>query len=322
MICRQKGWGNPMEFQHVSVLLQECIDGLAIRPDGIYVDGTTGGGGHSLEIVKRLTTGRLICIDQDLDAHAAAKIRLAEYLDKITFVHDNFGNIGQILDGLDIAQIDGMLMDIGVSSYQLDEAERGFSYQQDAPLDMRMDESKPFSAYDVVNTYSEADLNRIIYTYGEERWAKRIAQFIVKQRELAPIQTTGELVDVIKKAIPKGARKDGPHPAKRTFQAIRIEVNAELEVLENAIAQAAQRLTAGGRLCIITFHSLEDRIVKEAFRKQENPCVCPPEFPVCVCGKKPKGKIVTRKPIIPSPQELQQNPRSRSAKLRILEGLE
>lgn len=322
MICRQKGWGNPMEFQHVSVLLQECIDGLAIRPDGIYVDGTTGGGGHSLEIVKRLTTGRLICIDQDLDAHAAAKIRLAEYLDKITFVHDNFGNIGQILDGLGIAQIDGMLMDIGVSSYQLDEAERGFSYQQDAPLDMRMDESKPFSAYDVVNTYSEADLNRIIYTYGEERWAKRIAQFIVKQRELAPIQTTGELVDVIKKAIPKGARKDGPHPAKRTFQAIRIEVNAELEVLENAIAQAAQRLTAGGRLCIITFHSLEDRIVKEAFRKQENPCVCPPEFPVCVCGKKPKGKIVTRKPIIPSPQELQQNPRSRSAKLRILEGLE
>ncbi len=311
-----------MEFQHVSVLLQECIDGLAIRPDGIYVDGTTGGGGHSLEIVKRLTTGRLICIDQDLDAHAAAKIRLAEYLDKITFVHDNFGNIGQILDGLGIAQIDGMLMDIGVSSYQLDEAERGFSYQQDAPLDMRMDESKPFSAYDVVNTYSEADLNRIIYTYGEERWAKRIAQFIVKQRELAPIQTTGELVDVIKKAIPKGARKDGPHPAKRTFQAIRIEVNAELEVLENAIAQAAQRLTAGGRLCIITFHSLEDRIVKEAFRKQENPCVCPPEFPVCVCGKKPKGKIVTRKPIIPSPQELQQNPRSRSAKLRILEGLE
>lgn len=322
MICRQKGWGNPMEFQHVSVLLQECIDGLAIRPDGIYVDGTTGGGGHSLEIVKRLTTGRLICIDQDLDAHAAAKIRLAEYLDKITFVHDNFGNIGQILDGLGIAQIDGMLMDIGVSSYQLDEAERGFSYQHDAPLDMRMDESKPFSAYDVVNTYSEADLNRIIYTYGEERWAKRIAQFIVKQRELAPIQTTGELVDVIKKAIPKGARKDGPHPAKRTFQAIRIEVNAELEVLENAIAQAAQRLTAGGRLCIITFHSLEDRIVKEAFRKQENPCVCPPEFPVCVCGKKPKGKIVTRKPIIPSPQELQQNPRSRSAKLRILEGLE
>ena len=264
----------------------------------------------------------MICIDQDLDAHAAAKIRLAEYLDKITFVHDNFGNIGQILDGLGIAQIDGMLMDIGVSSYQLDEAERGFSYQQDAPLDMRMDESKPFSAYDVVNTYSEADLNRIIYTYGEERWAKRIAQFIVKQRELAPIQTTGELVDVIKKAIPKGARKDGPHPAKRTFQAIRIEVNAELEVLENAIAQAAQRLTAGGRLCIITFHSLEDRIVKEAFRKQENPCVCPPEFPVCVCGKKPKGKIVTRKPIIPSPQELQQNPRSRSAKLRILEGLE
>lgn len=310
-----------MEFQHKSVLLQECIDGLAIRPDGIYVDGTTGGGGHSLEIVKRLTTGRLICIDQDLDAHAAAKIRLADYLDKITFVHDNFGNIGQILDRLHIAQIDGMLMDIGVSSYQLDEAERGFSYQQDAPLDMRMDESKPFSAYDVVNTYSEADLNRIIYTYGEERWAKRIAQFIVKQREISPIQTTGELVEIIKKAIPKGARKDGPHPAKRTFQAIRIEVNAELEVLENAIAQAAQRLTSGGRLCIITFHSLEDRIVKEAFRKQENPCICPPEFPVCVCGRKPNGKVITRKPIVPSQQEIEQNPRARSAKLRILEGL-
>lgn len=310
-----------MEFQHISVLLQECIEGLAIRPDGIYVDGTTGGGGHSLEIVKRLTTGRLICIDQDLDAHAAAKNRLADYLDKITFVHDNFGNIGQILDQLHIAKIDGMLMDIGVSSYQLDEAERGFSYQQDAPLDMRMDESKSFSAYDVVNTYSETDLNRIIYTYGEERWAKRIAQFIVQQREITPIQTTGELVDIIKKAIPKGARKDGPHPAKRTFQAIRIEVNAELEVLENAIAQAAQRLTNGGRLCIITFHSLEDRIVKEAFRQQENPCICPPEFPVCVCGKQPKGKIITRKPIVPSQQELQQNPRARSAKLRILEGL-
>ena len=310
-----------MEFHHVSVLLQECIDGLCIKPDGIYVDGTTGGGGHSLEIAKRLTTGRLICIDQDLNAHAAAKEWLKDHLDKITFVHDNFGNIGSILDELGIDRIDGMLMDIGVSSHQLDEAERGFSYQQDAPLDMRMDATKPFSAYDVVNTYSEADLDRIIFTYGEERWAKRIAQFIVAERANKPIETTGELVDVIKKAVPKGARKDGPHPAKRTFQAIRIEVNGELDVLERAIDQAAHRLTEGGRLCIITFHSLEDRIVKEAYRRQENPCICPPQFPVCVCGRKPVGKVITRKPIVPSKEELAENHRSRSAKLRILEGL-
>ncbi len=309
-----------MEFHHVSVLLQECIDGLCIKPDGIYVDGTTGGGGHSLEIAKHLTSGRLICIDQDLDAHAAAKQRLADHLDKITFVHDNFGNIGAVLDRLGIAQMDGMLMDIGVSSYQLDEAERGFSYQQDAPLDMRMDETKPFSAYDVVNTYSENDLNRVIFTYGEERWAKRIAQFIVAERTEHPIATTGALVDVIKKAIPKGARKDGPHPAKRTFQAIRIEVNGELNVLEKAIEQAAKRLSKGGRLCIITFHSLEDRLVKEAFRKQENPCICPPQFPVCMCGNQPTGKIITRKPIVPSKKELEGNHRSRSAKLRIFEG--
>ena len=275
-----------MEFHHVSVLLQECIDGLCIRPDGIYVDGTTGGGGHSLEIAKRITTGRLICIDQDLNAHAAAKERLKDHLDKIAFVHDNFGNIGSILDELGIDRIDGMLMDIGVSSHQLDEAERGFSYQQDAPLDMRMDATKPFSAYDVVNTYSEADLDRIIFTYGEERWAKRIAQFIVAERANKPIETTGEL-----------------------------------DVLERAIDQAAHRLTEGGRLCIITFHSLEDRIVKEAYRRQENPCICPPQFPVCVCGRKPVGKVITRKPIVPSKEELAENHRSRSAKLRILEGL-
>lgn len=310
-----------MEFHHISVLLQECVDNLNIRPDGIYVDGTTGGGGHSLEIAKRLTTGKLICIDQDLHAHAAAKERLKEHLDKITWVHDNFGNIAQILQTLEIDSIDGMLMDIGVSSHQLDEAERGFSYQQDAPLDMRMDATKIFSAYDVVNTYSEEDLNRVIFTYGEERWAKRIAQFIVAERKQKPIATTGELVDVIKKAVPKGARKDGPHPAKRTFQAIRIEVNKELEVLENAIDAATKHLSKGGRLCIITFHSLEDRIVKEAFRKLENPCVCPPQFPVCVCGCKPVGKVVTRKPILPSAQELEVNHRSRSAKLRVLEGL-
>lgn len=310
-----------MEFHHISVLLNECIDNLNIRPDGIYVDGTMGGGGHSLEIAKRLTTGRLICIDQDPNAHEAAGKRLAEYKDRITFVRDNFGNIANILDSLGIEKIDGMLLDIGVSSHQLDEAERGFSYQQDAPLDMRMNPDRPFSAYDVVNGYDEDELDRVIFTYGEERWARRIAQFIVKEREAKPIETTGELVDIIKKAVPKGARKDGPHPAKRTFQAIRIEVNGELEVLQRAIDDVAARLAVGGRLCIITFHSLEDRIVKEAFRKQENPCICPPQFPVCVCGKKPLGRVITRKPILPSKEELDENPRSRSAKLRVLEGV-
>ena len=310
-----------MEFHHISVLLNECIDNLNIRPDGIYVDGTMGGGGHSLEIAKRLTTGRLICIDQDPNAHEAAGKRLAEYKDRITFVRDNFGNIANILDSLGIEKIDGMLLDIGVSSHQLDEAERGFSYQQDAPLDMRMNPDRPFSAYDVVNGYDEDELDRVIFTYGEERWARRIAQFIVKEREAKPIETTGELVDIIKKAVPKGARKYGPHPAKRTFQAIRIEVNGELEVLQRAIDDVAARLAVGGRLCIITFHSLEDRIVKEAFRKQENPCICPPQFPVCVCGKKPLGRVITRKPILPSKEELEENPRSRSAKLRVLEGV-
>ncbi|MFR8371903.1 MAG: 16S rRNA (cytosine(1402)-N(4))-methyltransferase RsmH [Anaerotignum faecicola] len=310
-----------MEFHHISVLLNECIDNLNITPDGIYVDGTMGGGGHSLEIAKRLTTGRLICIDQDPNAHEAAGKRLAEYKDRITFVRDNFGNIANILDSIGIEKIDGMLLDIGVSSHQLDEAERGFSYQQDAPLDMRMNPDRPFSAYDVVNGYDEDELDRVIFTYGEERWARRIAQFIVKEREAKPIETTGELVDIIKKAVPKGARKDGPHPAKRTFQAIRIEVNGELEVLQRAIDDVAARLAVGGRLCIITFHSLEDRIVKEAFRKQENPCICPPQFPVCVCGKKPLGRVITRKPILPSKEELEENPRSRSAKLRVLEGV-
>ena len=310
-----------MEFHHISVLLNECIDNLNITPDGIYVDGTMGGGGHSLEIAKRLTTGRLICIDQDPNAHEAAGKRLAEYKDRITFVRDNFGNIANILDSLGIEKIDGMLLDIGVSSHQLDEAERGFSYQQDAPLDMRMNPDRPFSAYDVVNGYDEDELDRVIFTYGEERWARRIAQFIVKEREAKPIETTGELVDIIKMAVPKGARKDGPHPAKRTFQAIRIEVNGELEVLQRAIDDVAARLAVGGRLCIITFHSLEDRIVKEAFRKQENPCICPPQFPVCVCGKKPLGRVITRKPILPSKEELEENPRSRSAKLRVLEGV-
>ena len=310
-----------MEFHHISVLLNECIENLDIKPDGIYVDGTMGGGGHSLEIARRLTTGRLIGIDQDPNAHEAAGKRLEEVKDRVTFVRDNFGNIANILDNLGIDKIDGMLMDIGVSSHQLDEAERGFSYQQDAPLDMRMNPDKPFSAYDVVNDYSEDELDRVIFTYGEERWARRIAQFIVKERADKPIETTGELVDIIKKAVPKGARKDGPHPAKRTFQAMRIEVNGELDVLQKAIDDVSARLNEGGRLCIITFHSLEDRIVKEAFRKQENPCVCPPQFPMCVCGRKPVGRVITRKPIAPSREELEVNHRSRSAKLRVLEGL-
>ncbi|MFI3174145.1 MAG: 16S rRNA (cytosine(1402)-N(4))-methyltransferase RsmH [Bacillota bacterium] len=311
-----------MEFHHVSVLLDECVRELQINPDGIYVDGTMGGAGHSLEIVKQLKNGRLIAIDQDLNAHEAGKKRLHAYLDKVTFVHDNFGNIEEILDSLSIEKVDGILLDIGVSSHQLDERERGFSYQQDAPLDMRMDKSNAFSAYELVNTYDEKELNNVIFRYGEERWAKRIAEFIVAERKTKPIETTGELVEVIKKAVPKGARKDGPHPAKRTFQALRIEVNKELEVLERAIAGGCKKLEVEGRFCIITFHSLEDRIVKEAFRGAENPCVCPSQFPVCVCGRKPYGKIVTRKPILPSALELENNPRARSAKLRVLKGIE
>ncbi len=308
-----------MEFHHISVLLSESIDALAIRPDGIYVDGTLGGGGHSYEICRRLTTGRLIGIDQDSNAICAAKEHLTPFLDKVTFINDNFSHVEAILAQLGIEKVDGFLLDIGVSSYQLDIAERGFSYMQDAPLDMRMDERRNFSAYDVVNTYSEEELSRVIYEYGEERWAKRIAQFIVQARAKAPIQTTFELVEIIKKAVPKGARKDGPHPAKRTFQAIRIEVNGELEILERTIDAMIKHLNVGGRLAIITFHSLEDRIVKNAFRKQENPCTCPPEFPVCVCGKVPLAKVMTRKPILPSPEELEQNHRARSAKLRVLE---
>ncbi len=310
-----------LEFHHVSVLLDECIKELQIDPDGIYVDGTMGGAGHSLEIVKQLKNGRLIAIDQDENAHEAGKKRLHDHLDKVTFVRDNFGNIEEILDALSIEKVDGILLDIGVSSHQLDERERGFSYQHDAPLDMRMDKSSSFSAHELVNTYDEKELNDVIFRYGEERWAKRIAEFIVAQRKEKPIDTTGELVDVIKKAIPKGARKDGPHPAKRTFQALRIEVNQELLVLERAIVGGCKKLAPEGRFCIITFHSLEDRIVKEAFRLAENPCVCPSQFPVCVCNRKPYGKVVTRKPIVPSADELEKNPRARSAKLRVLKGL-
>ncbi len=308
-----------MEFHHISVLLNECIESLNIKPDGIYVDGTLGGAGHSYEICKRLTTGRLIGIDQDMNAINAATKRLEEFKDKVTLVHSNFSNVKEVFQNLGIEKADGFLLDIGVSSHQLDEAQRGFSYMQDAPLDMRMDTSRSLSAYEVVNEYSEKELNDIIFEYGEERWAKRIAEFIVSERKVKPIETTYELVDVIKKAVPKGARKDGPHPAKRTFQAIRIEVNGELDVLKTAINDMTDLLNPKGRLAIITFHSLEDRIVKNEFRKQENPCTCPREFPVCMCNKVSKGKVITRKPILPSEDELLENHRARSAKLRVFE---
>lgn len=312
-----------MNFEHVSVLLNECIEGLNIKSGGVYVDCTLGGGGHSSQIVKRLSDkGMLIGIDQDSNAIAAASERLKDYTN-VKYVHDNFSNIENIIESLDLGQesVDGFLLDLGVSSHQLDEAERGFSYNHDAPLDMRMDIRSPLSAYKVVNEYSMDELNRIIREYGEERWAKRIAQFIVQEREIKPIETTFELVSVIKKAVPKGARADGPHPAKRTFQAIRIEVNNELGILEDTINSMVDILKSGGRICIITFHSLEDRIVKNVFRNLENPCTCPRDFPICVCGKKPKVKVITRKPIAPSKEELEVNHRSRSAKLRIVEKL-
>lgn len=309
-----------MEYKHVSVLLNECIDGLKISPSGVYIDGTAGGGGHSLEICKRLGEGgRLICIDQDINAINAAKDKLSAFKN-VTYIHDNFSNILEYdLGNGSSSFADGVLLDLGVSSHQLDETERGFSYNHDAPLDMRMDRSKEFSAFDVVNKYSEDELYKIIMDFGEERWAKRIAQFIVNERSEKTIDTTGELVSVIKKAVPKGARQDGPHPAKRTFQAIRIEVNRELSVLADGISYMAGCLKKGGRLCIITFHSLEDRIVKNAFRRLENPCTCPPDFPVCICGKERTARVVTRKPITPCDEELSSNPRARSAKLRILE---
>ena len=311
-----------MEFKHIPVLFHEIMDIMAPQPGEVFVDCTLGGGGHSRGFLERMgDDGRLIGIDQDTNALQAAGANLAEFGDRVTYVHSNYNNLDEILNTYAPDGVDGILFDIGVSSHQLDEKDRGFSYMQDAPLDMRMNQSQNFSAWDVVNTYSEEELHRIIKEYGEERWARRIAQFIVKERENGPIETTGELVDIIKKAVPKGARKDGPHPAKRTFQAIRIEVNGELDVLQQAIDDVSERLNEGGRLCIITFHSLEDRIVKEAFRKQENPCICPPQFPVCVCGKKPLGRVVTRKPIAPSKEELEVNPRSRSAKLRVLEGV-
>lgn len=308
-----------MSFNHVSVLLNECIEGLKIKPNGIYVDGTLGGGGHSFKILQKLTTGKLIGIDQDQDALKAATEKLKIFEGRFVPYHSNFSNLSKILVDLEIDGFDGLLLDLGVSSYQLDEAERGFSYMNDGKLDMRMNQNDSFTAYDVVNSYSEAKLTEIISDYGEENWANRIAKFILQERAEKPIETTFELVDVIKKAIPAAARKDGPHPAKRTFQAIRIEVNNELKIIEQTIEAAVSQLNKGGRIAIITFHSLEDRIVKNAYKKLAQGCVCPPEFPVCICGEKAKIKIITKKPILPSDDEIENNPRARSAKLRVAE---
>ena len=308
-----------MSFNHVSVLLKECIEGLNIKPNGIYVDGTLGGGGHSFKILQLLDKGKLIGVDQDTDALNAATEKLKIFEGKFIPYHSNFSKIAQVLEDLDIKKIDGLLLDLGVSSFQLDEAERGFSYMNDGKLDMRMNQSDAFTAYDVVNSYSEHELTKIISDYGEENWANRIAKFIIEERANKPIETTFELVDVIKNAIPAAARKDGPHPAKRTFQAIRIEVNNELKIIEQTIEAAVENMNKGGRIAIITFHSLEDRIVKNAFKKLAQGCTCPPEFPICVCGGKPVVKIITKKPILPSEQEVESNPRARSAKLRVAE---
>ena len=344
-----------MEFKHTSVLLQECIDGLNIRPDGLYIDGTLGGGGHSFEIAKRLTEGGvLIGIDQDEEALAAAGERLSVYSDRIRLVHDNYENMenavrsfleetafsvvqreeipdenaglknntdpGTGISGTDVSgTVDGILLDLGVSSYQLDNPERGFSYRADAPLDMRMDRTADFSARDIVNTYSAQELTRILRDYGEEKCAAKIAANIVRERETAPLETTGRLAQIVERSIPMKMRERGGNPCKRTFQAIRIACNRELEVLEDTLDTMIDMLRPGGRLCIITFHSLEDRIVKNAFRRNEKPCICPPEFPVCVCGRVSKGRVITRKPILPGKEELAQNRRSASAKLRIFE---
>ncbi len=306
------------EFKHVTVLKNEMIDGV-FRGNGIYVDLTLGGGGHSAEILKR--GGFVVGIDRDEDALRAAEKRLSAISGNFKLVKSNFSDLKAVLQNLGVKKADGIMADLGVSSYQLDTAERGFSYMHDAPLDMRMDKSAGLSAFDVVNGYSAKELERVIKNYGEERWAKRIAEFIVNTRENKKIETTGELVSVIKAAVPKGARQDGPHPAKRTFQALRIEVNGELTVLEQTVRDAADVLAEGARMGIITFHSLEDRIVKNTFRQLESGCTCPPEFPVCVCGGKPKIQIITRKPLLPSEEEISENPRARSAKLRIAEGV-
>ena len=309
-----------MEFKHTSVLLNETIEGLNIKPDGIYVDGTLGGGGHSLEVCRRLgAKGSIIGIDQDAAAIEAAAERLKDFGEKVTIVRSNYCDMKSRLRELGIDKVDGIILDLGVSSYQLDTAERGFSYREDAPLDMRMDTRQTMTARDIVNHYSEMELYRVIRDYGEDKFAKNIAKHIVIARDKEPIETTGQLSEVIKKAIPMKYQKKSGHPAKRTFQAIRIELNRELEVLRDSLDDMIDLLKPGGRLCIITFHSLEDRIVKSAFKKNENPCICPPDFPVCVCGKVSKGSIVTRKPILPSEEEMEANSRSKSAKLRIFE---
>ncbi len=310
-----------MEFKHYSVMLKETVDAQNFVPGGIYVDGTMGGGGHSAEILSRRDDIRLIGIDQDIEAIRAAKARLADYDGRFIQVNRNFSEIKDILESLDIAEIDGAVLDLGVSSYQLDNAERGFSYMHDAPLDMRMNRENELSAYEVVNNYSVGELTKIFYEYGEENWSKRVAEFIVEKRKIAPIKTTLELVDVIKAAIPQKARQEGSHPAKRIFQAIRIEVNGELRILENAVRDFLDVLKPGARLAIITFHSLEDRIVKQVFQDMAKGCTCPPEFPVCVCGKTPRVKIINRKPVLPDKEELSENSRSKSAKLRIAEKL-
>ncbi|AKA70246.1 16S rRNA (cytosine(1402)-N(4))-methyltransferase RsmH [Clostridium scatologenes] len=307
-----------MDFKHVSVLLEETIDALNVKEDGIYVDCTLGGGGHSYEILKRLSSrGRLIGIDQDTAALKAAGEKLKQF-NNVTYVHNNFYNIDEILQELNIEKVDGIMMDLGVSSYQLDEAERGFSYMKDAPLDMRMNRDSSTSAYDIVNFYSEEQIFKIIKEYGEDNFAKRIAKFIVQRREKETIKTTLELVDIIRQAIPAKFQKDG-HPAKRTFQAIRIEVNKELQILDKAVEDSVNRLNEGGRIAIITFHSLEDRKIKVKFKQLEKPCTCPPDFPMCVCGKKPLVKLISRKPIEPSIEEAENNSRSKSAKLRVAE---
>ena len=309
-----------MEFKHKSVLLFETIENLNIKPNGIYVDGTLGGGGHSFQILKQLGDGgRLIGIDQDEDALKAAGERLAIFEDKVTTVRSNYCHMKQVLHELGIEKVSGIVLDLGVSSYQLDEPERGFTYREDVPLDMRMDRRQPKTAKNIVNEYSEMELFRIIRDYGEDKFAKNIAKHIVAAREKKEIETTGELIEIIKAAIPAKVRAAGGHPAKKTFQAIRIELNAELEVLQNSLDEMIDLLEDGGRICIITFHSLEDRIVKTIYKRNENPCTCPSHFPVCVCGKKSKGKVITRKPIVPSEEELEYNSRAKSSKLRVFE---
>lgn len=310
-----------MEFKHYSVLLDETIEYLNIKPDGIYVDGTLGGAGHSYEVAKRLSeNGRLIGIDQDADAICAARERLDEFSDRVTIIRSNYANMKDELSAIGVERVDGILLDLGVSSFQLDTPERGFTYRDpNAPLDMRMDDRQTQTAKDIVNHYSEMDLYRIIRDYGEDKFAKNIAKHIVKEREKKPVETAGELTEIIRASIPMKVQVTGGHPAKRTFQAIRIELNRELEVLKNSLDEMIGLLNTGGRICIITFHSLEDRIVKTSFRKNENPCICPSDFPVCVCGNVSKGKVVTRKPVLPAAKELDENTRSKSAKLRVFE---